>query len=130
MSYTEGPRAFCNHSIVGDAWMAANYPLERGPGFFFFEQMFTPSLNKQGATGPRLAVLSLGLEYLGQQRITVPAGTFETHAFRLNSIAGPEHLARENLHYEIWTTTDGSYIAVQSMYRGRRRYELVEYSAD
>lgn len=130
MRYVDGPRAFCNHAIVGDAWMAANYPLARGPGLFFFEQMFTPSLNKQGATGPRLAVLPVGLEYLGRQTVTVTAGTFDTHAFRLNSIAGPDQLCRANLHYEIWTTADGSYIAVQSMYRGQRRYELVEFSQD
>jgi hypothetical protein len=73
-------------------------------------------------------MLRLGLQYLGPQRITVPAGTFDTHAFRLNSVPGPEALKSENLHYEIWTTVDGCSIAIQSMYRGRRRYELVEYS--
>ncbi|MBM3516170.1 MAG: hypothetical protein FJX59_20995 [Alphaproteobacteria bacterium] len=126
--YRDGPRAFCNHSIVGDAWMAAHYPMARGPGLFLCEQMFTPSRNKQGATGPSLAMLKLGLQYLGRERVSVPAGTFDTYAFRLNSVPGLAALRTENLHYEIWTTTDGSFIAVQSMYRGRRRYELVEYT--
>lgn len=123
--YGAGPLAFCDHAIVGDAWMAANYPIARGPGIFLCAQMFTTTVNKQGATGPELAKLVIGFEYKGRQQITVKAGTFETRAFRFCSAPSAAEWKAEDFDYEMWTLTDGSYIAVQSMYRGRRKYELV-----
>ncbi|MCB2106299.1 MAG: hypothetical protein KDE14_01305 [Rhodobacteraceae bacterium] len=115
------PRAFCNHAIVGDAWMAANHPRKAEKDRFLITNMFTPSLNKQGATGPTLARRALDIEYRGRDRITVPAGAFDVLAFAFaeNRDHAPD--------YEMWMTDDGYFIPVLSMYRGRRRYELTEF---
>ena len=126
---TGGPVVFCNHAIVGDAWMMAAYPLARGPGRVLVRDMLLPTLNKQGATGPMLAHAHLGIEYLGPERITVAAGAFDCLRFRCNSVASEDDLAEANLAYEMWCTADGLYMAVLSMYRGDRRYELTAFSA-
>ena len=129
-SYGPGPVIFCNHSIVGDAWMTAAYPFAQGTGITAISNMYTASRNKQGATGPSLNRLFMGLMWQGTETITVKAGQFEVNKFRLNSLDRSEDLSPEKLAYEIWVLTDGSHVPVLSMYRGERRYELVTYARD
>lgn len=128
MACADGPRGFCNHAIVGDAWMAANHPRRRAGDSFTLAQMFTPSLNKQGSTGPLLARTALDIVYRGTERVTVPAGTFTTLSFRFTGAEADGNSTAPE--YEMWTTDDGCYSPVLSMYRGRRRYELVELVQD
>ena len=123
-----GPVVFCNHAIVGDAWMTAAFPFDQGQGLAVIDNFFTASANKQGATGPSLNRLMLGLMWQGVETITVGAGEFKTNKFRLNSLARREDLTPENLGYEIWVLIDGSYTPALSMYRGERRYELMSYA--
>jgi hypothetical protein len=121
-----GPLAFCNHSIVGDAWMTAAYPLAQGPGEFLVRDMLLPTLNKQGATGPMLAHAHLVLKFVGRERITVGAGTFDCLHFRTSSVPPGADLSAAKYAYDMWCTDDGLYTAVLSGYLGERRFELME----
>lgn len=129
MPWPAGPTVFCNHAIVGDAWMTSGYPTAQGPGTAVIQNMFTASAHTQGATGPTLNKLTLGVMLIGPETITVSAGTFTTNHFRLGTITDPSQLTADHLNYEAWVMTDGSYIPALSMYRGDRRYELTKYQA-
>lgn len=123
-----GPMVFCNHAIVGDAWMTAAYPFAQGPGAAFVANMFSPSANTQGATGPTLERFGLGVIWLGCETITVAAGRFEANTFRLGRVNDATDVTPDKLAYEMWVLTDGSYVPALTMYRGERRYELAAYS--
>ncbi len=129
-SLQPGPVAFCNHAIIGDAWMSAAYPLTQGVGATIIQNMYTPSRNKQGATGPTLNRAVLGLIWQGSETISVKAGTFETNKFRLGTIASGDQLIPDDLKYEMWVLKDGSCVPALTMYRGDRRYELVSYATN
>ncbi len=122
----DGPVSFCNHSIVGDAWMMAPYPVAQGAGDFVVHNFMLPTLNKQGATGPTLASATHVLRFLGRERITVPAGTFDCLHFRTSSGPVGTDFSEAKFAYDMWCTDDGLYTAVLSGYLGERRYELVE----
>jgi len=122
-----GPVAFCNHAIVGDAWMTAAYPRGRGLGATAVANTFTPSPHTQGATGPSLNRLTLGLMWQGPETVAVPAGRFTADKFRLGRIAPDGKPDPAGLSYEIWVLADGSHVPALAMYRGERRYELVNY---
>ncbi|MBL8628016.1 MAG: hypothetical protein JNM81_00195 [Rhodospirillaceae bacterium] len=130
MAYPTGPVVFCNHAITGDAWMTTGYPMNKGPGLATIENMFSASPHKQGATGPSLHKLLLGVMYVGPEQISVAAGTFATHHYCLATISSVDDLLPQNLDYDTWVLTDGSFIPALSMYRGLRRYELTRYAAD
>jgi hypothetical protein len=125
-----GPAVFCNHAIVGDAWMAAGYGIAQGPGAGIVRNMYSASPHTQGATGPALHRLTLGVICLGPEQISVAGGTFDTMHFRLGTIESEADLTPDKLTYETWVLTDGSYIPALSMYRGFRRYELTAYRVD
>ncbi len=119
-----GPLSFCSHALVGDAWMiAAGAPTEDGHRQPC--ELLTCTLNKQGATGPGLASISYGVERVGSEQITVPAGTFSVVHYRCGRVESPELLRAAQFTYDIWVSADEFRLAVLSMYRGKSRYELV-----
>lgn len=122
----DGAVVFCNHAIVGDAWMMAAYPLAQGPGEVLVANLLLPTLNKQGATGPRLAHAHLAIAFVGRARIAVAAGTFDCLHFRTGSLPPGRGLEAAKYAYNMWCTDDGLYMAVLSAYPGDRRYELME----
>jgi len=127
MTLESGPVVFCNHSIVGDAWMMTAYDISQGPGRQKVEQMLTPTLNKQGAEGPILTRSALGIEFVGKETIKVPAGIFQCLHFKTGRYDRNHALATASLNYDIWCTADSHYVTIMSMYAGKRRYEMVQW---
>ena len=122
---TPGPFSFCTHSIVGDAWMiVAKAPTEDNSRVL--TTLYTVTINKQGATGPTLATKPFGIERVGPESITVPAGTFETIRYRCAEVPEGTALDDADFQYNIWVTDDDFHMAVLSMYPGQTRFELVE----
>ena len=120
-----GPFPFCSHAIIGDAWMlAAVAPSCDGEHRAI--ELLTSTLNKQGATGPGLATLAYGVERVGKTSVDVAGGSFDCIHLRSGEVSEPGALADAPFNYEIWVTDDEFRLGVLSMYRGRRRYELVE----
>ena len=90
--------------------------------------MFLPSPDHRGATPPILAELRMGLEYVGDETVTVTAGAFPCRHFRFiddsaEGMGGTRHPA-----YDIWVTADDDAILVQGGVGGYMQtwYELVE----
>ncbi len=130
VTYTEevppGPFCFFSHAIVGDAWMiVAKAP--QTDNTRVETTLYTVTLNKQGATGPALATKPFGVERVGPETVTVPAGTFETIRYRCGAVPEGTDLADADFQYNIWVTDDVFKMAVLSMYPGKTRFELVEY---
>lgn len=119
-------RWLASHPIAGDGMGFSIYDLSRGPGRTFFSDMMVTSPDHRGATGPLLFKLGFGIEYVGDERITVPAGAFDAHHFRYVDTAG--QLPEEHPEYDVWCTTDGDYIFLRGAVGGYMQtfYELVE----
>lgn len=118
------------HPICGDALILRVYDLAKGPGREFYPHMMLTSPDHRGATGPMLFALGFGLEFVGRERVTVAAGTFDALHFRYVDTAG--QLPQEHPPYDVWCTDDGHYIYLKGAVGGymQTRYELVELQGD
>ena len=89
-------RGFGTHALNSDAWLVARFDRSQGPGQHTFYNSPLTSLDHRGATGPAL-VCSQGttIEYFGEEKISVSAGTFECHHFAYVVVA-TEH---QNITY-------------------------------
>jgi hypothetical protein len=114
------------HPIVGDALALRLYDLSRGPGREFYPDLMLTSPDHRGATGPLLFPVGFGLEYVGPERVTVAAGTFDALHFRYVDTAG--QLPEEHPPYDVWCTADGDYLFLKGAVGGYMQtyYELVE----
>ncbi|MFC3581186.1 DUF3108 domain-containing protein [Sphingomonas hylomeconis] len=106
-------RGFGVHALQSDAWLGADFPFEEGPGHVkFWGQNLMHSLHHLGASGPFFATTQSGLEYVGTETVTVPAGTFECRRIRLKGTT--------NAHppYDMWLSTDGDHLYVKGLVEG------------
>ncbi len=118
---------FGTHPIAGDGYMTRCMDLSRGP-HRRMARAFLPSPDHRGATPPLLAEVNIGLEYVGQETITVAAGTFDCNHFRYVDDEGPGMGGVQHPHYDMWVTADADSIFVQGGVGGYMQtwYELVE----
>ena len=119
-------RWLASHPIAGDAMAFSIFDLSNGPGKTFFPDMMVTSPDHRGATGPLLFKLGFGIEYLGDETITVPAGTFDAHHLRYVDTAG--QLPEEHPVYDVWCSADGDFIFLRGEVGGYMQtfYELIE----
>ncbi len=107
-------RGFGVHALMGDGWLAAGFPFERGAGHTHFlgSRNLLHSLHHFGATGPRLEISASGLTYIGLETIAVPAGSFTCHRLAFTGMT--------NAHppYHMWISADGDYLYVQGVVEG------------
>jgi hypothetical protein len=103
-------RSFGTHPILGDGWHTAMFDVN-GPRQQRFEQLMISSHAFDGATGPELLPLAFGLELVGIEEISVPAGTFRCRHFRflLQDTEFDYHPP-----YDVWVTDDGDHIMVRA----------------
>lgn len=116
---------FGTHPIVGDGYLTKCMDLSKGPHHRNV-RVFLPSPDHRGATPPMIAEVVIGLEYVGEEEMTVAAGTFACRHFRFvdeEGMGGTEHPA-----YDMWVTADDDSIVVKGSIDGymMNRYELVE----
>ena len=119
---------FGNHAIINDGLLSRFFPLGAKPGKIRMENVMMSSPDHRGATGPELFPLSFGLVYVGDETITVEAGTFEARKFQVVDTA--EGLPEEHPPYEMWCTNDEDGIFLRGGVGGYMltHYELVELS--
>lgn len=117
-------RAFGNHAIINDAYAMSLYDLAQGPGKQTFFMLLS-SPDHRGATGPMLFPVQLAIEYVGEEDITVIAGTFRARHFRILDVGMPE----EHPDYDLWVTADDDYIILRATVTGymQTAYELTSY---
>ena len=106
-------RGFGIHAVQGDAWLAAAYPFEKGPGSEWYAgKNPVHSLHHLGATGPRVELSTSGLRYIADEEVSVPAGTF---ACRKMELAG---IVNDHPPYYFWISTDGDCLFVRGTVEG------------
>jgi hypothetical protein len=119
-----------SHPIVGDALLMKLYDLSNGPGSMAFKNLFLSSPDHRGATGPLFFVTGFTLIYIGEERITVQAGSFDARHFMVTGTAG--NLPKEHPPYNVWCTADDDYILLKASAGGymQTHYELTQLIRD
>jgi hypothetical protein len=90
-------------------------------------RVFLPSPDHRGATPPMIAEVRIGLEYVGDESVTVAAGSFACRHFRFVDDSGPGMGGKEHPAYDMWVTADDDAIFVKGGVGGYMAtwYELV-----
>lgn len=118
--------AFGNHAMINDGSMLALYDLSKGPGVQVIKGLLLSSPDHRGATGPMLFPVDLALEYIGEEEVSVGAGTFRAIHCRMVDVPG---LPLEHPEYDLWVTADGDYVLLKASVGGymQTAYELTSY---
>ena len=131
-AYEERPAIFGTHPIQGDAWHLAVIDRSEGPKVHTFDRFLMTSLDHRGATGPSLVWHDPGMiiEFIGEETITVGAGTFDALHFcygERGSSAQGSNETNEHPPYEVWVTADGEFVLLKAQVTGymMTQYELV-----
>ena len=125
---THGPYdGFGTHPIVGDGYLSRIMDVAKGPHRRRL-RVFLPSPDHRGATPPFVSEASIDLEYLGDETVTVTAGTFACRHFRFIDNSPTGMGGKEHPHYDMWITADDDHLFVQGGVGGYMQtwYELVE----
>lgn len=118
------PRCFGAHAIQNDAWVTQL--VDRSEvGVVQRMPMLLSSTDHRGATGPMLVQVTPSIVFIGEEEVTVEAGSFPAWHFQFVSVAD---MPEEHPPYDVWTTTDGDYIMLKAQVAGYMQtyYELVE----
>lgn len=122
---------FGTHPIQGDAYITKKIDRSLGVHKRNF-RCFLPSPDHRGATPPLIAESNIDLGYVGEETVTVPAGTFDCYHYQFTDDAGGMISIDGNAHppYDVWVTADDDAIFVQGGVGGYMQtwYELVELS--
>ena len=131
VEYDAPPPLFGTHPIQGDAWHLNSFDRSAGPCVIEYPRFLMSSLDHRGATGPSLVWHEPGMkiEYVGEERITVAAGTFDAWRFcygERNSERPGSNESGEHPPYDIWVTADGDFILLKAQVTGymMTHYEL------
>ena len=131
-AYDERPAIFGTHPIQGDAWHLAVIDRSDGPKVHTFDRFLMTSLDHRGATGPSLVWHHPGMviEYVGEETITVGAGTFDALHFcygERGSGAQGSNETNEHPPYEVWVTADDEFVLLKAQVSGymMTQYELM-----
>lgn len=119
---------FGTHPISGDAYITKKMDRSKGPHIRNF-RTYLPSADHRGATPPLLDEANIQLEYVGQETITVAAGTFDAFHYRFSDEHGGM-ATTDGAHppYNVWVTADDDAIFLKGGVDGymMTQYELVE----
>lgn len=110
---------FGAHQVAGDGWQAGLLAGHDGREPVRVDGILLSSRLPNGASGPLIDSTSMVAELIGEERISVRAGTFDTLRYRFS----PEGLEPE----EVWVL-EGSNTLVRAVWpHYGTTYELVEY---
>ncbi len=119
---------FGTHPIAGDAYLTKKMDRSLGPHKRKI-RTFLPSPDHRGATPPIIAEANLYLEYVGEERIHVKAGTFDACHYRFTDEDGGMATDKGgHPPYDCWVTADDDAIFLKGGVDGYMMtwYELVE----
>lgn len=118
---------FGTHPIVGDGYLTRCMDVAQGPHRRTI-RAFVPSPDHRGATPPIAAEVTIDLEYVGDETVTVAAGTFACRRFAFIDASEGGMGGKQHPHYQMWVTADDDAIFVQGGVGGymQTRYELVD----
>lgn len=115
---------FGTHPMSADGYNTINFDRSAGPAKRRMRS-FLSSLDHRGASPPMIAGHHIFLEYVGDEQVTVAAGTFGTRHFRF---VGEHDDPQAHPPYDLWVTADDDSIFVRAQVTGYMMtyYELVE----
>lgn len=117
------PTVFAPHPLVADGWQASAYDFARGPGLQRLEHCTNSSPRPDGGSGPAIGVVFKDLEYLGDERVTVAAGSFIARHMKIHPRApGMAHWPP----LEFWVTGEDHLLLRMRWDLLESSYELVE----
>lgn len=118
-------KTFQNHAIACDSWHFKHYDIAKG-GVQRIDQILLSSPDHRGATGPLFYAIGMNLDYVGREKVTVGAGTFDAYHFQF---PGTKELPEEHPPYEIYVTTDGEFTFLKGSVGGYMKtyYELTAF---
>lgn len=127
VAYEGAMDGFGTHPIAGDAYATRCMDVSKGPHRRDL-RMFLPSPDHRGATPPLISEVRIAMEYVGDERVTVAAGTFDCRHFRYIDDSGAGMGGKTHPHYDMWVTADDDALFVQGGVGGYMQtwYELVE----
>ena len=122
-------KTFQNHAIACDAWHLRLFNRNQPGAVQALDQILLSSPDHRGATGPMLFSIGLHVKYVGEESVTVAAGSFEALHFQFVSAPG---LPTEHPPYDVWCTADGEFLFLKGGVAGymQTHYELVELTRD
>lgn len=125
--YSGAIDGFGTHPIAGDGYTTRCMDVSKGPHRRRI-RVFLPSPDHRGATPPIIAEVEMSLEYLGDETVTVAAGTFACRHFRFVDDEGSGMGGVPHPHYDLWVTADEDSVFVQGGVGGYMQtwYELIE----
>lgn len=118
---------FAPHPLVTDGWQAAAFDYARGIGRQRLEWCTNSSPEPDGGSGPNVGVVYKDLEYCGDERVTVAAGTFDARRMKIHP------LMNEMAHWpplEFWVAGADFLLLRMRWDLLESTYELVELSGD
>jgi len=74
---------FACHPLLVDGWHAAAHDPSQ-PGVQLIEDATNSSMMLDGSTAPLLGIVRKGLEFIGEETVTVPAGSFRARRYRIH----------------------------------------------
>jgi hypothetical protein len=115
-----GAQLFAPHPVSCDGWQAAAFDFARGPGLQRLARCTNSSSRPDGASGPMLGRVFKDLEYVGDEQLTVAAGSFAARHMRIH----PRQGAMASWPpLEFWVTGEDFLLV-------RMRWELLETTYD
>ena len=100
-----GPiQSFAAHPLSNDAWGCANFDMSQSSEKQYFEHAVTTSKTAHGNTGPSIMLTNKYLSFEGLEKITVPAGAFETSHFKISWGKRDDLKKWPPIH--VWTMSD------------------------
>jgi len=127
VSYSGKLDGFGTHPVVGDGYLTRCMDVTKGPHRRTI-RVYVPSPDHRGATPPLASEVQIDLEYIGDETITVPAGTFACRRFAFIDSSDTGMGGREHPRYDMWVTADEDAVFVQGGVGGYMAtwYELAE----
>jgi hypothetical protein len=119
------------HPLSSDSLLARRFDHSQSERVQYWEGGLSTSPLLDGASGPLLSHNGRrGIEYVGAERVTVPAGTFDAHHYKILMKPKPDGTPTG---YELWAThpdyvfVRGTVTGYLNNKTGSGTYELVEY---
>lgn len=114
---------FGTHPLSADGYNTVNFDRSKGPSKRRMRS-FVPSLDHRGASDPMISGHHIFLEYVGDETVTVQAGTFGCRHFRF---VGEDTDPLAHPPYDLWITADEDNIFVRGHVGGYMLtyYELI-----
>ena len=112
-------KLFGSHPLCADTWKCAHTPAERPGELQPLTNCFSSSLVLNGASGPMLLAKTYNMRFMGEEKVTVPAGAFDCLYYEWDTGTG-----RTLQMYAL----PGDWLTIRTLVPEKgRRYELVEF---